>query len=435
MSHGRQGAGPARPGAQGARLGGAAGRGGHLQEGDEQARLLHAARLLAVRRGRRGRGRAPRSSRSASWSPRRATSSPCTPSSTGSRSTCASAVPRGRRRPSTPRSPPWAPSPCRACAAPRSQLGETAVRHRPRPGRPARGPAAGRRRRPGRRPRHGRGPLPAGREGGRAGLRGPGPTRAWPPVEPALDEHHRAAAVPTTCSWPPAAPPTSRSRPPRELARDRARVVDIGKTRLDLPWNAYYEKELDVRFSRSYGPGPLRRPLRARGHRLPGRLRPLDRAPQPGVLPRPARPQGSSTSRRWSPACSRSTTRPRSTPTWPPATLKAVGRPARTTRRPTADGRAAARRQPVRPARPALARAPHGAGSARLAIGFIGAGNYASSMLLPHLAQLHERRARPRRDDPVAVGGQRAAEVRLHHRVDQRRRPCSTTSRSTRSSS
>src|SRR6185312_13762187 len=40
-----------------------------------------------------------------------------------------------------------------------------------------------------------------------------------------------------------------------KLARDRARVVDIGKTRLDLPWNAYYEKELDVRFSRSYGPG------------------------------------------------------------------------------------------------------------------------------------------------------------------------------------
>jgi predicted dehydrogenase len=39
------------------------------------------------------------------------------------------------------------------------------------------------------------------------------------------------------------------------LARDRARVVDIGKTRLDLPWNAYYNKELDVRFSRSYGPG------------------------------------------------------------------------------------------------------------------------------------------------------------------------------------
>ncbi len=40
-----------------------------------------------------------------------------------------------------------------------------------------------------------------------------------------------------------------------ELARDRARVVDIGKCRLDLPWNAYYGKELDLRFSRSYGPG------------------------------------------------------------------------------------------------------------------------------------------------------------------------------------
>jgi predicted dehydrogenase/threonine dehydrogenase-like Zn-dependent dehydrogenase len=40
-----------------------------------------------------------------------------------------------------------------------------------------------------------------------------------------------------------------------ELARDRARVVDVGKCKLDLPWNAYYEKELDVRFSRSYGPG------------------------------------------------------------------------------------------------------------------------------------------------------------------------------------
>ncbi|MFJ9174589.1 bi-domain-containing oxidoreductase [Streptomyces sp. NPDC102360] len=40
-----------------------------------------------------------------------------------------------------------------------------------------------------------------------------------------------------------------------KLCRDRGRVVDIGKCRLDLPWNAYYEKELDVRFSRSYGPG------------------------------------------------------------------------------------------------------------------------------------------------------------------------------------
>jgi predicted dehydrogenase/threonine dehydrogenase-like Zn-dependent dehydrogenase len=40
-----------------------------------------------------------------------------------------------------------------------------------------------------------------------------------------------------------------------ELARDRARIVDIGKCKLDLPWNSYYDKELDFRFSRSYGPG------------------------------------------------------------------------------------------------------------------------------------------------------------------------------------
>jgi predicted dehydrogenase/threonine dehydrogenase-like Zn-dependent dehydrogenase len=39
------------------------------------------------------------------------------------------------------------------------------------------------------------------------------------------------------------------------LARDRARVVDLGKIRMDLPWKEYYEKEIDVRFSRSYGPG------------------------------------------------------------------------------------------------------------------------------------------------------------------------------------
>jgi threonine dehydrogenase-like Zn-dependent dehydrogenase len=39
------------------------------------------------------------------------------------------------------------------------------------------------------------------------------------------------------------------------IARDRARIVDVGKTKLDLPWNDYYLKELDVRFSRSYGPG------------------------------------------------------------------------------------------------------------------------------------------------------------------------------------
>ena len=40
-----------------------------------------------------------------------------------------------------------------------------------------------------------------------------------------------------------------------EIARDRGTIVDVGKTKLDLPWNDCYMKELNVRFSRSYGPG------------------------------------------------------------------------------------------------------------------------------------------------------------------------------------
>ncbi len=39
------------------------------------------------------------------------------------------------------------------------------------------------------------------------------------------------------------------------LARDRARVVVVGEVGMELPREAYYAKELDVRLSRSYGPG------------------------------------------------------------------------------------------------------------------------------------------------------------------------------------
>ena len=64
-------------------------------------------------------GRGPRSSASARSSQRQATSTPCTPSTTGSRSTCAPRS-RGASHPSTPPSPPWVRSPCTACGAPRS---------------------------------------------------------------------------------------------------------------------------------------------------------------------------------------------------------------------------------------------------------------------------------------------------------------------------
>src|SRR2546422_399889 len=40
-----------------------------------------------------------------------------------------------------------------------------------------------------------------------------------------------------------------------EALRDRGRLVDVGLTSLELPWKIFYEKELEVRFSRSYGPG------------------------------------------------------------------------------------------------------------------------------------------------------------------------------------
>jgi predicted dehydrogenase/NADPH:quinone reductase-like Zn-dependent oxidoreductase len=39
------------------------------------------------------------------------------------------------------------------------------------------------------------------------------------------------------------------------LARDRAAVVAVGMIGMDVPRNAYYEKELQLRLSRSYGPG------------------------------------------------------------------------------------------------------------------------------------------------------------------------------------
>ena len=40
-----------------------------------------------------------------------------------------------------------------------------------------------------------------------------------------------------------------------EIARDKARVVAVGAVGMDIPRKAYYEKELDLVVSRSYGPG------------------------------------------------------------------------------------------------------------------------------------------------------------------------------------
>lgn len=52
---------------------------------------------------------------------------------------------------------------------------------------------------------------------------------------------------------------SSPSNEPVELAaticRDRAKIIILGNVRADLPRQPFYEKELEVRFSRSYGPG------------------------------------------------------------------------------------------------------------------------------------------------------------------------------------
>jgi predicted dehydrogenase/threonine dehydrogenase-like Zn-dependent dehydrogenase len=168
-----------------------------------------------------------------------------------------------------------------------------------------------------------------------------------------------------------------------QLARDRARVVDIGKTRLDLPWNAYYDKELDVRFSRSYGPGRYDERYEVEGVDYPiGYVRWTERRNLECFLDLLARKEIEvntlvsgvfpleNASTVYADLASGS--------------LKAVGVLLEYPVTP-ADS-------PPRPAasllRAGTAVAPRGTNDGRLAIGFIGAGSYASSMLLPNLARL-----------------------------------------------
>ncbi|WP_371401276.1 bi-domain-containing oxidoreductase [Kribbella sp. NBC_00662] len=157
------------------------------------------------------------------------------------------------------------------------------------------------------------------------------------------------------------------------LARDRARVVDIGKTKLDLPWNAYYDKELDVRFSRSYGPGRYDDRYELQGIDYPaGYVRWTERRNLECFIDLIAREQidvGSLIAGQFPIADATGVYQQLSS-----GALPGVGFlfeypdvPQQETA-PTATV--------VRPANPTT-------GSVRL--GFVGAGNYASSMLLPHL--------------------------------------------------
>ncbi len=168
------------------------------------------------------------------------------------------------------------------------------------------------------------------------------------------------------------------------LARDRARVVDIGKTRLDLPWNAYYDKELDVRFSRSYGPGRYDDRYELDGIDYPaGYVRWTERRNLACFLDLLAHADievGSLVSGVFPMERATEVYNDLSS-----GSLNAVGvlleYPAGAA---TEEAPATSHSRPPTPGggRP---RVPAGK---QLAVGFIGAGNYASSMLLPHLAKL-----------------------------------------------
>src|SRR5262249_30083048 len=163
---------------------------------------------------------------------------------------------------------------------------------------------------------------------------------------------------------------------------DRAGVVDIGKTRLDLPWNAYYDKELDVRFSRSYGPGRYDDRYELEGVDYPaGYVRWTERRNLECFLDLIARkdidveslvsgiyPVEEATAVYGDLASGANAVG---------VLLKYPAPAADTEPRPASQliwgGRAPA---------------PRGTSKGQLAAGFIGAGNYASSMLLPHFAKL-----------------------------------------------
>ncbi|PRX45636.1 putative dehydrogenase [Prauserella shujinwangii] len=165
------------------------------------------------------------------------------------------------------------------------------------------------------------------------------------------------------------------------LSRDRGRVVDIGKCSLNLPWNAYYEKELDVRFSRSYGPGRYDAEYELEGRDYPiGYVRWTERRNLECFVDLLGRGRVDV-----EPLISHMAEFDDAVETYQrlnEGELKAVAvlfrYPVRETQ-PKAGVVVSVPRAPGDVSRPGPLRGP-------VRLGFVGAGNYASSMLLPHLA-------------------------------------------------
>ncbi|MDX3798454.1 bi-domain-containing oxidoreductase [Streptomyces sp. AK04-3B] len=174
------------------------------------------------------------------------------------------------------------------------------------------------------------------------------------------------------------------------LSRDRGRVVDIGKCRLDLPWNAYYEKELDVRFSRSYGPGRYDPAYELEGRDYPiGYVRWTERRNLACFLDLAARGRVDV-----EPLISHFADFDEAVETYQrlkDGELKAVAVLFRYPGQKEEAAQAPAQEAPAVTV-PAVRRGTAAPSSARAAktsvrLAFVGAGNYATSMLLPHLAQ------------------------------------------------
>jgi predicted dehydrogenase len=159
-------------------------------------------------------------------------------------------------------------------------------------------------------------------------------------------------------------------------------VVDIGKTRLDLPWNAYYDKELDVRFSRSYGPGRYDDQYELEGIDYPaGYVRWTERRNLECFLDLIARKEIDVESLV-------SGVHPIEEATAVYGDLASGSNAVGVLLKypvPVADAAPRPISHLISDSRAAV---PQGTSKGQLTVGFIGAGNYASSMLLPHLAKL-----------------------------------------------
>ena len=214
-----------------------------------------------------------------------------------------------------------------------------------------------------------------------------------------------------------------------KLARDRARVVDIGKTRLDLPWNSYYEKELDVRFSRSYGPGRYDDSYELDGIDYPaGYVRWTERRNLQCFLDLIAGDQlevASLVSGTF-PIDEAPTAYAR----LEDGTLTGVGYlleyPPAVPRRSTAG------RSPRPPGPPSAEHAP---AEVSVRVGFVGAGSYATSMLLPHLAEHAHGPTGVGRDHALAESPSTPATSSASSTPAPTPRRCSPTTRWTRCSS